>query len=99
MQEFISIDFETANPKRVSACALGYVKVSNCEIVEKNGYLIKPGGGLALKSSLNFENRRKKKLVKPCGFWSRSCLALGAQYKWHLYHDLRGAYGFNRPRI
>jgi len=47
MQEFISIDFETANPKRVSACALGYVKVSNYEIVEKNGYLIKPVGGHA----------------------------------------------------
>ncbi len=47
MQEFIAIDFETANPKRVSACALGYAKVSNCEIVEKKGYLIKPVGGHA----------------------------------------------------
>ncbi len=43
MQEFIAIDFETANPKRVSTCALGYVKVSN-NIVESNGYLIKPVG-------------------------------------------------------
>ena len=47
MQEFIAIDFETANPKRVSACALGYAKVSNCEIVETRGYLIKPVGGHA----------------------------------------------------
>jgi len=47
MQEFIVIDFETANPKRVSACALGYAKVSNCEIVETKGYLIKPVGGHA----------------------------------------------------
>ena len=47
MQEFIAIDFETANPKRVSACALGYAKVSNCEIVETKGYLIKPVGGHA----------------------------------------------------
>lgn len=47
MQEFIAIDFETANPKRVSACALGYVKVSNNNIVESNGYLIKPVGGHA----------------------------------------------------
>lgn len=47
MQEFIAIDFETANPKRVSACALGYAKVCNCEIVETNGYLIKPVGGHA----------------------------------------------------
>ncbi len=47
MQEFIAIDFETANPKRVSACALGYAKVSNCEIVETKGYLIKPIGGHA----------------------------------------------------
>jgi DNA polymerase-3 subunit epsilon len=48
MQEFIAIDFETANPKRVSACALGYVKVSDCRIVESNGHLIKPVGGHAL---------------------------------------------------
>ena len=47
MQEFIAIDFETANPKRVSACALGYVKVSNREIAETRGYLIKPVGGHA----------------------------------------------------
>jgi DNA polymerase-3 subunit epsilon len=47
MQTFIAIDFETANPKRVSACALGYAKVSNCEIVETKGYLIKPVGGHA----------------------------------------------------
>ena len=47
MQEFIAIDFETANPKRVSACALGYAKVSDCEIVETKGYLIKPVGGHA----------------------------------------------------
>ena len=47
MREFIAIDFETANPKRVSACAIGYAKVSNCKIVETNGYLIKPVGGHA----------------------------------------------------
>jgi len=47
MQEFIAIDFETANPKRVSACALGYAKVFNCKIIETNGYLIKPVGGHA----------------------------------------------------
>ncbi len=47
MQEFIAIDFETANPQRVSACALGYAKVFNYEIVETNGYLIKPIGGHA----------------------------------------------------
>lgn len=47
MQEFIAIDFETANPKRVSACALGYAKVRNCAIIETNGYLMKPVGGHA----------------------------------------------------
>ena len=47
MKEFVAIDFETANPKRVSACALGYAKVRNCEIIETNGYLIKPVGGHA----------------------------------------------------
>lgn len=47
MKEFISIDFETGNPKRVSACALGYAMVSNCNIVETKGYLINPVGGHA----------------------------------------------------
>jgi len=47
MQEFIAIDFETANPKRVSACAFGYAKVCECKIIETNGYLIKPVGGHA----------------------------------------------------
>ena len=47
MREFIAIDFETANPKRVSACAIGYAKVCDCEIAENNGYLIKPVGGHA----------------------------------------------------
>ena len=47
MEEFVAIDFETANPKRVSACALGYAKVRDCEIIETNGYLIKPVGGHA----------------------------------------------------
>jgi DNA polymerase-3 subunit epsilon len=47
MKDFIAIDFETANPQRVSACALGYAKVSNCKVVEASGYLIKPVGGHA----------------------------------------------------
>jgi DNA polymerase-3 subunit epsilon len=47
MKEFIAIDFETANPQRVSACALGYAKICSYEIVQTNGYLIKPIGGHA----------------------------------------------------
>jgi DNA polymerase-3 subunit epsilon len=47
MKDFIAIDFETANPHRVSACALGYAKISDCKVVETDGYLIKPVGGHA----------------------------------------------------
>ncbi len=47
MHEFMAIDFETGNPKRVSACALGYAKVVNGEVVASNGYLVKPVGGHA----------------------------------------------------
>lgn len=47
MKDFISIDFETANPQRVSACAIGYAKVSDCNIIDAKGYLIKPVGGHA----------------------------------------------------
>lgn len=47
MRDFIAIDFETGNPKRVSACALGYARVINGQVIEANGYLIKPVGGHA----------------------------------------------------
>jgi DNA polymerase-3 subunit epsilon len=47
MKDFIAIDFETANPQRVSACAIGYAKISNCKVIEANGHLIKPVGGHA----------------------------------------------------
>jgi len=47
MKDFIAIDFETGNPKRVSACALGWAKVTEGEIVDTKGYLIKPVGGHA----------------------------------------------------
>jgi len=47
MKDFIAIDFETANPQRVSACAIGYAKISNCNIIKASGHLIKPVGGHA----------------------------------------------------
>jgi len=47
MIDFIAIDFETANPQRVSACAIGYAKVFNFRITESKGFLIKPVGGHA----------------------------------------------------
>lgn len=47
MNQFVTIDFETANPKRVSACAVGYTIVKDGAIVESNGFLMKPIGGHA----------------------------------------------------
>lgn len=47
MNKFVAIDFETANPKRVSACAIGYTIVNDSAIVESNGFLMKPIGGHA----------------------------------------------------
>jgi len=40
--EFTAIDFETANEKRASACAIGIVRVSNGEIIEQVYHLIRP---------------------------------------------------------
>lgn len=51
MFNFIAIDFETANPKRVSACSFGYAEVFNDEIVDSKEYLIKPVGGHSLIQS------------------------------------------------
>ncbi len=39
---FSAIDFETANYKRHSACAVGLVRVEDGEITRKNAYLIRP---------------------------------------------------------
>lgn len=47
MNQFVVIDFETANPSRVSACALGYTIVEDNVILESNGFLMKPVGGHA----------------------------------------------------
>lgn len=47
MRDFISIDFETANPQRVSACAFGYACVKDGQVAECHSYLIKPVGGHA----------------------------------------------------
>ncbi len=39
---FVAIDFETANSKRSSACAMGIVVVNNGRIIEKKSWLIRP---------------------------------------------------------
>lgn len=39
---FVAIDFETANPKRTSACSLGIAVVKNSEITETKYWLIRP---------------------------------------------------------
>ncbi len=39
---FTAIDFETANPKRNSACAVGLVRVEGGRIVEERSFLIRP---------------------------------------------------------
>ena len=42
MGNFVAIDFETANYKRTSACAIGLVVVENRKVVETFSTLIKP---------------------------------------------------------
>ena len=42
LRNFTAFDFETANYKRSSACAIGLVKVENGVIVEEKSFLIKP---------------------------------------------------------
>jgi len=47
MRDFVAIDFETANPQRVSACAVGFAVVKNGIISECTGFMVKPVGGHA----------------------------------------------------
>lgn len=41
---FVTVDFETANASRASACSMGLVRVEDGEVVEKFTSLIKPHG-------------------------------------------------------
>jgi DNA polymerase-3 subunit epsilon len=42
---FVSLDFETANPSRASACSIGLVRVENGSVVETKNYLFRPPPG------------------------------------------------------
>lgn len=42
MPEYIALDFETANPQRVSACSVGGCVISNDQIVDRFSSFIKP---------------------------------------------------------
>lgn len=42
MNSFVAIDFETANPQRGSACAVGLAKARNGEIETVQSFLIRP---------------------------------------------------------
>ena len=65
VRDFISIDFETGNPKRVSACAVGYAKVVDGQIIETNGFLIKPIGGHASFQSKTHGIKEEHTIDKP----------------------------------
>jgi DNA polymerase-3 subunit epsilon len=42
MRPFVAIDFETADPRRDSACAVGLARVEAGEIVARESALIRP---------------------------------------------------------
>lgn len=47
VQSFAAIDFETANPKRASACAVGIVRVDHGKITGRLYHRIRPPAGFA----------------------------------------------------
>ena len=53
MQDFVAIDFETANSERSSVCSVGVVVVREGEIVQKHYALIQPE-----PNYYNFHNTR-----------------------------------------
>ena len=52
-QTFVSIDFETANPKRVSACSAGGCVIEGGEIIDSFSTLIKPPSEFGKFSPMN----------------------------------------------
>lgn len=53
--DFTAIDFETANPKRASACAVGLVRIRDGRIVDEMTTLIKPPAGFGEFSDRNVQ--------------------------------------------
>jgi DNA polymerase-3 subunit epsilon len=51
--DFTAIDFETANPKRASACSVGLVRVRDGQIVHAVGTLIRPPAEFSEFSGFN----------------------------------------------
>lgn len=52
--DFVAIDFETANNSRASACAVGLVKVSGGEVVDRLETLIRPSDEHSQLNAINF---------------------------------------------
>lgn len=53
--DFTAIDFETANPKRASACAVGLVRVRDGRITDEKATLIQPPAGFGEFSAMNMQ--------------------------------------------
>lgn len=51
--DFTAIDFETANGKRASVCAVGMTKVRNGKIIDQASWLIKPPHGFTTFADRN----------------------------------------------
>ena len=56
IDSFTAFDFETANYKRSSACAIGLVKVEKGIITEEKSFLIKPQPNYFISSFINIHN-------------------------------------------
>lgn len=56
LRNFTAFDFETANYKRSSACAIGLVKVEDGIIVKEKSFLIKPQPNYFIPQFINIHN-------------------------------------------
>ena len=80
IDSFTAFDFETANYKRSSACAIGLVKVEKGIITEEKSFLIKPQPNYFISSFINIHNITPE-MVKDAPFfgeiWDRRSLCVG----------------------
>ena len=56
VQNFLAIDFETANYQRTSACSIGMVKVEEGTIVAERSFLIKPQPNYFIRSFIDIHH-------------------------------------------
>ena len=106
--DFVAVDFETANYKRTSACAVGLTAVENGVIVERRHFLIRPPENhfvFTYLHGISWNEVRHEPAFNE--IWPQVCAIIGnrpitahnAPFDTAVLRDTLGYYGITCPKI